>query len=149
MIQVWLSKAMEDQAAMLPEAARLWYAWAGERGYENPDLEAYIGSLMDRVRGGHYMIVLAFKDGRTVGMVDVQVDYEPATRRVFSFIDKLYVVPESRGSGRVAWQLACGAEVAARLMGAEEARLTVRKDGPKRFYERRGFEAEHVVMRYE
>jgi len=103
---------------------------------------------MDRIRGGHYLIVLAFKDGRTVGMVDVQVDYEPANRRVFSFIDKLYVVPEARGTGRVAWQLAQGAEMAARLMGADEHRLVVRQDGPQRFYKRRGFEAEQTVMRY-
>jgi len=148
MITVWLSKAIEDQAAMLPEAARLWHAWALERGYEDPDVEAYVGSLMDRVRGGHYLIVLAFKEGRTVGMVEVQVDYEPANRRVFSFIDKLYVVPEMRGTGRVAYQLACGAEVAARLMGAQEGRLAVRDAGPKRFYERRGFEAEQTMMRY-
>ncbi len=148
MIQVWLSKAVEDQAAMLPEAAHLWYQWARERGYDNPDVEAYVGSLMDRVRGGQYLIILAFKDGRTVGMVEVQVDYEPANRRVFSFIDKLYVVPEARGSGRVAWQLACGAELAAKLMGAEEHRLAVKDTGPRRFYERRGFEAEQTMMRY-
>lgn len=146
---ILLSKALSDQAAAIPAAAGLWHEWAKERGHDDPDLEAYIGTLIDRVRSGRYCIIIDWDAaGEARGMVDVQVDYEPGTRRLVAYVDKLFVSKKHRGTGRIALQLAQAAKAAGRAMGADEFLLAVKPAGPVKFYKRQGFKEDMMLMRF-
>lgn len=145
---ILLSKAISDQAADLLSAAQLWTEWAHEKGHADPDTEAYLGSMIDRARSGRYCVVIEYgEDSQPRGMVDVQVDYEPGNRKTVAYVDKLFVGKAHRGTGRIALRLSDAAEVAGRLMGAEEFMLAVKPAGPTRFYERKGFKQDMTIMR--
>ena len=145
-----INRDLEIQVENVQAALIMWGEWAKEMGYEDPDLEYWFAEAIDKVRSGNYNIIVAYDpdSGEPMGMVDYGIDYEPADRTIFAYVDKLYVRKLFRG-GLLAKQLTEAVTEAAKIAGAIRAFISVKDDGPRGFYERIGFEPNDMqLMKY-
>jgi hypothetical protein len=118
-VEITLSMNLLDQARNLEGAAYLWHRWAVEQGRTKPDVDRFVAELLDGMRQGALLLVVAYIDGAPVGMCTLHLSYDSSMSRIRVMGERIYAVPECRDRS-IFHALRDASEMFTWLCGAEE-----------------------------
>lgn len=123
----------------------LWVKMVKELGLgETPNSEWFVDQMSILHELERFVVVVAVKDGETIGFCNVLLTDDPATGKVIGYGMHLYMLPEYRG-GVETDVMFRKMEALSYEKGAEIIRVQCYSE-MKRFWERQGFKQHQFVM---